>query len=97
MGSFCLSTVPMMEAIASTDKRLIAKRMDESSSTLLASARRSVFSCMPAVLVFICRYSFPFVCIHAKYCCGKQKGVASATPVIWFLLFCLLLQAGNVI
>lgn len=56
----------MIEAIASKDSKLIAKRIDDTSSIAVASQRRSVFSSIPAVLVVMIL--------------RNKKGAAEATP-----------------
>ena len=44
--------LPIAEAMAMTVSRLIAKRIDETSSTASARPRRRVFSSIPVVLIF---------------------------------------------
>jgi hypothetical protein len=73
IGSFCLRTVPITDAIAIKVSRLIAKRIEETSSTISASQRRRVFNCSPVVLMLIV-FSL------------KQKGAAPATPFLYFIL-----------
>jgi peptidoglycan/LPS O-acetylase OafA/YrhL len=51
MGSFWVTTVPTTEAIDMTVNRLIAKRMDDTSSTASDSHRRRVCRTIPSVLV----------------------------------------------
>jgi hypothetical protein len=51
MGSFCVTTVPTIDAIDMTVNRLIANRMDDTSSTASDSHRRRVCRTIPSVLV----------------------------------------------
>jgi hypothetical protein len=51
MGSFCVTTVPTMDAIDMTVNRLIANRMEDKSSTASDSHRRRVCRTIPSVLV----------------------------------------------
>src|SRR5512133_1307561 len=103
MGSFCFSTVPITDAIASTDSRLMEKRMDDSSSTALASVRRSVFSSMPAVLMLIAVDSIPLsFAPSAGTHYEKQKGQPWPPPMhadllLSVLLYSVLSEAGDVI
>src|SRR3569833_1802291 len=73
----------MTEAIASSDNRLMAKRIDDSNSVIFASQRRSVFSCNPSVLVFISVGFLPDIGRIRKTLTSyfkKQKGRHSPPP-----------------
>jgi hypothetical protein len=48
-GSFCLTTVPMTEAMQISVSSEIAKRIDDSSSTASRSVRDPVRGAMPEV------------------------------------------------
>ncbi len=65
------------------DSRLMAKRIDDSSSTASASQRRLVFSCSPAVVVFMIWYGNPFF--------KKQKGQPWPPLPLQFMMLLLYL------
>src|SRR3569833_3069102 len=73
----------MTEAIASSDNRLMAKRIDDSNSVIFARQRRSEFSCNPSELVFISVGFLPDIGrirnTHTTYI-KKQKGRHSPPP-----------------
>src|ERR1700704_3512419 len=96
-------TVPMIDAMARNDSRLIAKRIDDTSSTVSASHRRSVFISIPVVLVFI----FSMLTCQNQASFEKQKGrpwPPLPYPVLQFLDYffeylkpAILSQACNII